>query len=107
MAARQGPRGSCCEPARLYRPQMIDLGSIAGLHERQHELHAYCARCDRWSVLPLARMIADGLGARRLPLRVRCRWCESIGQLQVRPPMPVRSSTGWIAPPVNRTAVAP
>ena len=34
---------------------MIDLGSIGGLHARQHELHAYCPRCDRCAVLPLAR----------------------------------------------------
>lgn len=62
---------------------MIDLGNITGLHERQHELHAYCPTCDRWRVLPLATMIAAGLGERRL---------------QVRPPIPVRSASGWIAP---------
>jgi hypothetical protein len=78
---------------------MIDLGSIGGLHERNHELHAYCPRCDRWAVLPLAQMVARGQGARRLPIRVRCRWCEAIGQLQVRPPMPPRSSTGWVSAP--------
>jgi non-ribosomal peptide synthetase component E (peptide arylation enzyme) len=33
---------------------VIDLGTIAGLLEHAHELHAYCPRCDRWSVLPLA-----------------------------------------------------
>jgi hypothetical protein len=44
---------------------MIDLGSIAGLHGRQHELHAYCATCDRWSVLDLARMGRDGHGEHR------------------------------------------
>jgi hypothetical protein len=78
---------------------MIDLGSLAGLHARQHELHAYCVHCDRWEVLDLARLVASGLGARRLPLRVRCRRCGSSGLLQVRPPMPARAVTGWIAPP--------
>jgi len=51
---------------------MIDLGSIAGLHDRNHTLAAYCPTCYRWAVLPLAEMIAAGQGARRLPFRVRC-----------------------------------
>jgi hypothetical protein len=80
---------------------MIDLGSIAGLHEREHELHAYCHRCDRWRVLDLALMVRRGLGERRLPRTVRCLRCGEVGTLQVRPPMPARSSTGWIAPPVH------
>ena len=78
---------------------MIDLGSIAGLYERSHELHAFCHRCDRWRVLDLERMVLAGRGSMRLPLKVRCRDCGEVGQLQVRPPMPSRSSTGWIAPP--------
>jgi len=78
---------------------MIDLDTLAELHARDHETHAYCATCARWSVLPLAQMIAAGMGQRRLPLRVRCRWCGAKGQLQVRPPMPARSSTGCITAP--------
>jgi hypothetical protein len=78
---------------------MIDLGSIAGLHAHDHEVHVYCATCDRWAVLDLAEMIQRGEGGRRLPLRVRCRWCCAAGQLQVRPPMPAKGSVGWIAPP--------
>jgi hypothetical protein len=80
---------------------VIDLGSIAGLHERQHELHAYCHPCDRWRALDLALMIRRGLGDRRLPLAVRCSECGEPGMLQVRPPMPPRGSTGWMAPPVG------
>jgi RNase P subunit RPR2 len=60
---------------------MIDLGSIAGLHERNHTLAAYCPRCDRWAVLPLAAMIAAGQGSRRLPLVVRCRDCGEVGRV--------------------------
>jgi len=75
---------------------MIDLGSIAGLLAREHELHAYCCRCDRWRVLDLAQMVRQGRGDIRLPLRVRCRDCGAPGQLQVRPPMPARGSVGWI-----------
>ena len=78
----------------------IDLGTLAGLHGRHHELHAYCRHCDRWSALDLARLVASGLGARRLPLRVRCVTCGEPGQLQVRPPAPLRATSGWIAPPV-------
>jgi RNase P subunit RPR2 len=80
---------------------MIDLGCIAGLHERAHELHAYCSRCDRWHVLDLEAMVRQGRGEVRLPVRVRCRRCGDVGQLQVRPPMPARSCSGWIAPPVR------
>ncbi len=95
---------------------MIDLGTLAGLLERQHELHAYCGRCDRWRTLDLHRLVTVGLGAKRLPLRARCHVCGEAGQLQVRPPMPTRTSSGWIAPPVpvagnaaatNRHAGAP
>jgi hypothetical protein len=80
---------------------MIDLGNIAGLHAHQHELHAYCPRCDRWQELDLARMVRQGYGTRRMPIVVRCRWCDAIGNVQVRPPMPSRSSTGWISPPLG------
>ena len=39
---------------------MIDLGTLAGLRAHQHELHAYCPRCDRWRSLTLADLIAAG-----------------------------------------------
>ena len=35
---------------------MIDLGTIAGLHEHRHRLDAYCPRCDRWAELPLEKV---------------------------------------------------
>jgi hypothetical protein len=76
---------------------MIDLGTLGGLFEHRHELHAYCLRCDRWHVLPLASMVAQGKGSLRLPLRMRCRDCGQRGQLQVRPPMPSHPrASGWI-----------
>jgi hypothetical protein len=94
---------------------MIDLGTIAGLHSRAHELHAYCPRCDRWRVLDLAELIDRGFGEHRLPLRVRCGHCGGPGQLQVRPPAPTRAASGWIPPPTlhgplaatNRRVAAP
>ena len=76
---------------------MIDLGSIAGLHHHQHQLAAYCSRCDRWHVLPLAELVAQGKGSLRLPVRATCRDCGDVGRLQVRPPVPTWTSTnGWI-----------
>ena len=51
---------------------MIDLGSVARLYEHEHELHAYCATCDRWAALELGAMVAQGKGARRL---LHCQHC--------------------------------
>ena len=86
---------------------MIDLGSIAGLHAHNHQLHAYCPRCDRWAVLPLAAMIATGQGSRRLPFTVRCRWCGATGRLQVRRPAPTRGPGGWMEPPTTSSCRPP
>jgi hypothetical protein len=83
---------------RWYGRIMIDLGSVAGLHEHDHELHAFCGRCDRWGLLPLERLIAQGKGSLRPPIRVRCRDCGEAGQIQVRPPIPEwTNSNGWMA----------
>jgi len=76
---------------------MIDLGSIGGLHSHDHQLAAYCPRCDAWRLLPLAGLVAAGQGARRLPVRVRCQVCGEIGRIQVRPPVPTRGPGGWMA----------
>jgi ribosomal protein L37E len=82
--------------------RMIDLGSIAGLHERQHELHAYCHRCDRWQGLDLESLVRAGQGARQLcSVVARCRRCGAVGALQVRPPAPLRAASGWITPPTE------
>ena len=79
---------------------MIDLGSIAGLYEHEHELHAYCLHCDRWRELNLEWLIRQGKGAMRLPIRVRCLRCGELGKLQVRPTMPKWSNAnGWISLP--------
>jgi len=75
---------------------VIDLSTLAGLLEHDHALAAYCLHCDRWHLLPLAGMVAAGHGARRLPIRVRCRACGEVGQLQVRPPVPTRGPGGWM-----------
>jgi len=51
---------------------MIDLGTLADLLEHDHELAAYYGSCDRWSVLPLAELVAQGKGSPRHRIRV-CR----------------------------------
>jgi hypothetical protein len=64
----------------LKRKQFtIDLGSIAGLYDREHELHAYCPRCDRWAVLPLAQMRLRTTSGETAPLRVRAP-CANFGE---------------------------
>jgi hypothetical protein len=39
---------------------MIDPGSIAGLYAHDHELHCYCAKCDRWVGLNLESGVRAG-----------------------------------------------
>ncbi|MDH4167391.1 MAG: hypothetical protein OEV90_13420 [Gammaproteobacteria bacterium] len=91
------PQAHPASPRRAYSRPMIDLGSVAGLHEHGHQLAAYCPRCDAWRVLPLDEMVAQGKGSLRLPLRVRCRDCGACGRLQVRPPVPSHPrSIGWM-----------
>lgn len=85
---------------------MIDLGTLAGLLEHEHGLDGYCQRCDRWSALPLAELVAQGKGSLRLPIAVRCRDCGERGRLQVRPPVPTRGQGGWMesaTPQAGRT----
>jgi hypothetical protein len=86
--------GSPYEPVPPYSHPMIDLGSIEGLLEHDHGLAAYCLGCDRWSVLPLADLVAQGKGLLRLPIKVRCRDCGEAGRLQARPPVPTRGPGG-------------
>ena len=65
------------------------------LYAQQHELHAFCACCEWWSVIDLEGMIRAGYGERGLPITVRCRDCGEAGMLQVRPPMQTQlGSTG-------------
>jgi len=81
---------------RAYRHLVTDLGALAGLHEHHQQLAAYCPRCARWRVLPLAELVAAGHGSRRLPIVVRCQDCGEVGRLQVRPRVPTRDAGGWM-----------
>jgi hypothetical protein len=71
---------------------------LAGL-QHDHQLAGYCPHCDRWSVLPLAALVAQEMGSLRLPLKLRCRDCAEVGRLQVRPPVPTLEPhrVRWIA----------
>jgi hypothetical protein len=78
---------------------MIDLSTLAGLYEHQHDLAAYCPRCERWRTLDLELLLRQGKGGLRLPWRVRCLRCGELGEIQVRPQMPRWGNpTGWAMP---------
>src|SRR5687767_8713094 len=38
------------------------VDTFHALHEHDHNLAAYCATCERWAVLDLERLIAEGRG---------------------------------------------
>lgn len=56
---------------------MVTLDTFRALHEHEHQLAAYCPKCERWAVLDLERLIAEGRGdycvAGRKP---RCKHCR-------------------------------
>ena len=80
---------------------MISLGTLRGLHDHDHQLHAYCPKCARWVELNLAHLIARGMGYKAVPFRVRCLRCGERGVAQLRPPLPKHSvANGWIMPTV-------
>jgi len=47
---------------QCYGCSMIDIGTLAGLHARDHQLAAYCPRCDAWRVL--RELVAQGRGSK-------------------------------------------
>ena len=53
------------------RPIVLNdnLDTFRALHEHEHKLACYCATCDRWAVLDLERLTAEGRGAGVLQLR--------------------------------------
>jgi hypothetical protein len=67
---------------------VVTLDTLRALHEHDHQLAAYCATCERWAVLDLERLIADGRGEFRFVGRKpRCRDCGTPGEWQLRPPV--------------------
>ena len=39
---------------------MVRLDTLRALHDHEHRLAAYCPTCERWAVLDLERLIAEG-----------------------------------------------
>jgi hypothetical protein len=102
MANRHAHGRALRTQSRAQVRPVIGPGTLAGLHAHQHELHAYCLRCDRWLVLPLERTVAEGRGSLRLPITVRCRDRGDPRQLQVRPPTPSRPRAAGGVQPATR-----
>ena len=66
---------------------MVTLDTFRALYEHEQQLAAYCATCERWAVLDLERLIAEGRGDYQFVERKpRCGYCRSPGTWQVRPP---------------------
>ena len=66
---------------------MIRLDTLRALHEHDHQLAAYCPTCERWAVLDLGRLIAEGRGEYCfVGCQPRCSYCRSPGAWQLRPP---------------------
>ena len=59
---------------------MVTLDTFRALHQHEHSLAAYCPTCQRWAVIDLERLIAEGRGdycfVGRKP---RCSYCKSPG----------------------------
>jgi len=58
--------------------------TIKELHDRTHQLHAYCPVCDRWKLLDLDDMLARWCGLEQPPSEVQCSDCGHFGLLRVR-----------------------
>jgi len=66
---------------------MVTLDTLRALYDHDHKLAAYCATCERWAVLDLERLIAEGLGEYRFVGRKpRCRYFRVPGIWQPTPP---------------------
>jgi hypothetical protein len=66
---------------------MVTLDTFRALHEHEHNLAAYCPTCERWAVLDLERLIAEGRGGYCFVGRKpRCSYCCGLGSWHVRPP---------------------
>lgn len=59
-------------PDRVYLRPMLDLGTLAGLLEHDHQLAAYCPRCHRWRAIDIGMRErgTGGLDSNRIGLSV-------------------------------------
>ena len=87
---------------------MIDLGSIAGLHEHDHQLAAYCPRCDAWRLLPLGEWISQGKGSLRLRMPQKGPTNDFIGgEGGIRTHDPLAGTPVFKTGAFNRSATSP
>ena len=76
VPAKRPDRGIPCAYAAGSHPAEHRLGEHfepGRPHEHHHQPAAYCARCDRWNLRPLAKLVEARHGTCRLPLTIRCR----------------------------------
>jgi hypothetical protein len=57
---------------------------IDKLRADEHQLHAYCHYCDRWSALSVDEMSLQWRGLEHVPSVIRCADCGEFGILKVR-----------------------
>ena len=58
------PDGVTATPRAPFtgRDSTRSADTLRALHEHEHQLAAYCPTCERWAVLDLERLIAEGRG---------------------------------------------
>jgi hypothetical protein len=67
---------------------VVTLDTFRALFDHDHQLAADCSTCERWAVLDLARLIAEGRGEYRFVGKPpRCAYCRGAGLWQLRPPV--------------------
>ena len=67
---------------------MLTVNTFAALHANQHALAAWCSTGERWVMIDLAQLIAEGRGHESfIGRKPRCRECGTPGQYQLRPPV--------------------
>lgn len=75
----------------------VALNTYAALLEHHHNLAAYCPACRRWADVDLEGLVTRGLCHRSfVGHRPRCRHCGTVGELQVRPPLPKFTGATWM-----------
>jgi len=67
----------------------IVLDTARSLYQHAHKIAAHCDSCNRWHEFSLESLECMGVAGRPLmSLQFRCGECGSVGQVQIRPPVP-------------------
>jgi hypothetical protein len=74
----------------------IEVSTFRQTLENGYKLDCWCSGCRRWAC-NLAEFVMRGLGDRNpAACRPRCRKCGSLGQWQVKPPLPQFTGATWM-----------